>query len=56
MKVQTDLRAGGHRCGGSKGCGRTSYALFSYNEILSHIRVDHNDVDILSGNVVVVEV
>jgi hypothetical protein len=41
MQVQTDLRAGGrgHRC--SK-CGYTSYSFFSYNDVLSHIRIDHN--------------
>jgi hypothetical protein len=52
MKAETDLRAGGFRCGGPKGCG---WGSLVYLDVDTHIRVDHNSVDILTGNIYVVD-
>jgi hypothetical protein len=53
MKVQTDVRAGGFRCGGRKGCG---WGSLVYADVDVHIKnvANHNSIDVLSGNVIVV--
>jgi hypothetical protein len=51
MKIQTDVRAGGYKCGGPKGCG---WGSLVFADVDTHIRVDHNYVDILTGDIYVV--